>query len=571
MSTRSPAARTRPTLAAMVVAALAAGACTPASPSEPDGGRHAIPPAVDRAAGEITADRLRDVIATLASDELAGRGPATEGDRKTRAYLAEQLKALGFEPGGPDGEWEQPFDIVGVTAAVPATWRFDGGREPVAFREHDDFIAASGVQSDTAAVRDAEVVFVGYGIEAPEYQWDDFKGMDLTGKVLLMLNNDPDWAPQLFEGIRRLYYGRWTYKYESAARRGAAGAIIIHTTPSAGYPWPVVQSSWSGEQFQLPDAGGPAIQIAAWATEDAARRLVAASGRSLDDLVAAARARDFRPVPLGLRTSLTLANTVSRVQTANVAGLLRGSDPALRDEVVIYSAHHDHLGVGGPDASGDRTYNGAVDNASGCAQLLAIGRAFTALSDRPRRSVLMLFVAAEEQGLLGSLFYARHPTFPAGKIAANVNYDAANIWGRTRDVTLLGLGKSSLDEVARAVVTRQGRVLLGDQFPDRGSYYRSDQFAFAQIGVPALYFRSGTDFVGRPEGWGRQQIEAWEATRYHQPGDELEAGWNFDGMIEDARLGFHAGWLIAQDPAMPSWTPGDEFEAVRKAAIGAAR
>jgi Zn-dependent M28 family amino/carboxypeptidase len=441
----------------------------------------------------------------------------------------------------------------------------------VALREHDDFIAASGVQAASAAVKDAEVVFVGYGIEAPEYQWNDFKGTDLKGKVLLMLNSDPDWDPALFEGTRRLYYGRWTYKYESAARHGAAGAIIVHTTPSAGYPWQVVQSSWSGPQFELPAGGAPTIQIAAWATEEAARRLTAAGGRNLDALVTAARSRDFKPVPLGIRTSFTLANTLSKVQTANVAGLLRGSDPRLSGEAVVFTAHFDHLGMGAADATGDRIYNGALDNASGCAQLLTIARAFAALPERPRRSILVLFVAAEEQGLLGSQYYARAPTFAPGRIAANINYDGGNIWGRTRDVTLLGLGKSTLDRVALEAVTRQGRMLVPDQFPDRGSYYRSDQFSFARIGVPALYYGRGTDVVGKPEGWGRQQIEAWEAKQYHQPSDELTDDWNLEGMVEDARLGFHSGWLVAQADAMPEWNPGDEFEAARKAAIADAR
>jgi len=529
-----------------------------------------ITAALETAEIQITGDYLRDAVATLASDEFEGRAPGTAGDRRARAFLVSRLEVLGFRPGGPGGQWEQPFDVVGVTPRVPATWRFQGATA-VDLRARDDFIAVSGVQAESASLDRSDVVFVGYGIEAPEYQWDDFKGADLRGKVLLMLNNDPDWDPSLFEGVRRLYYGRWTYKYESAARHGAAGAIIIHTTPSAGYPWQVVQSSWSGEQFELPAEGEKRVQVRAWTTEAAARRLVAASGKSLDDLVAAARSRDFVPVPLGLRTSFTLRNTLTKAQTANVAGLLEGRDPELRREVVIFSAHHDHLGIGEPDSDGDRIYNGARDNATGCAQLLGIARALSALPERPRRSILMLFVAAEEQGLLGSQFYARHPTFPAGRIAANINYDGAGIWGRTSDVTLLGLGKSSLDEVARAAAARQGLVLEGDQFPDRGFYYRSDQFSFAKIGVPALKFGTGLHVVGKPEKWGREQMEAWEARQYHQPGDELDPSWNFDGMIAEAQLGLFSGWWIAQADPMPTWKAGDEFEAARKAALAAAR
>ncbi len=526
-------------------------------------------PEAEAAAAEITAAALEGHVRYLASDELEGRGPASPGDQQARAYLARAMGELGLRPAAADGGWEQPFDVVGITSEVPETWSFEAGGRSLALARWDDFIAASGVQSDTASIAGAEVVFVGYGIEAPEYGWDDFKGADLEGKVLLMLNNDPDWDPELFAGSTRLYYGRWTYKYESAARQGAAGAIIIHTTPSAGYPWQVVQTSWTGEQFELPAEGEPRIEVAAWTTEEASRRLVSLAGKDLDQLVAAAKSREFAPVPLGIVTSLALTNTLSRVQTANVLGLLPGSDPAVADQVVIYTAHHDHLGVGEPDAAGDRIYNGALDNASGCAQLLAIAKAMTALPQPPRRSILFLFVAAEEQGLLGSQYYAAHPTYPPGEIAANINYDGGNIWGRTRDLTLIGMGKSSLDEVARRVAQRQGRVLKPDQFPDRGFYYRSDQFSFAKIGVPALYFDNGTEVIGRPEGWGKEQIEAWEATQYHQPSDEIDDSWSFEGMIEDARLGLYAGLIVANQDDLPAWVPGDEFEAARKAALAA--
>jgi Zn-dependent M28 family amino/carboxypeptidase len=525
----------------------------------------------DKAAEVITADYLREAVTALSSDELEGRAPGTAGDAKARSLLIDRLRTMGYSPGGPNGSWEQPFDIVGITSNPPEGWRFLGKEGAIELNPRRDFVAVSGVQAPTASVRNAEVVFVGYGIEAPEYQWDDFKGVDVRGKVLLMLNNDPDWDPKLFDGVRRLYYGRWTYKYEMAARRGAAGAIIVHTTPSAGYPWQVVQTSWSGEQFELPADGDPRVQIQAWTTEDAARRLAATGGHDLARLIASARSRDFAPVPLGVRTTLSLSNTLTKSQTANVAGLLTGSDPKLSREVVVFTAHHDHLGIGEPDATGDRIYNGARDNAAGCAQVLAIAKAFATLESRPRRSVLMLFVAAEEQGLLGAQRYARAPTFPPGRIAANINYDGGNIWGRTSDVTLIGLGKSSLDEVARQAVARQGRTLVGDQFPDRGSYYRSDQFAFARIGVPALYYGTGTQFIGRPPDWGRARIEEWEEKQYHQPSDELTPDWNFDGMIEDARLGFHSGLAVASADAMPQWNRGDEFEAARLAAIAAER
>jgi len=517
----------------------------------------------------ITHNSLEASIRFLASDALEGRGPATRGDQLARLYLATQLESLGFQPGGPNGQWQQPFDIVGIKAQLPKTWRFQGKKAPVDLTWRDDYIAVSGQQSENVSIDDAELVFVGYGIEAPEYHWNDFKGMNLKGKVLVMLNNDPDWDPKLFAGKRRLYYGRWVYKYESAARQGAAGAIIIHTTESAGYPWQVVQSSWGGEQFELPAEGEPRIQLKGWATQEAISRLLESSGYDLQKLVAAARSRTFKPVSLGIRTSIAFTNKLSRVQTANVAGLLPGSDPKLADQVVVFSAHHDHLGIGEPDATGDRIYHGALDNASGCAQVLTTAHAFAVLPERPRRSVLILFVAGEERGLLGSMYYAAHPTFRAGKIAADLNFDGGNMFGRTRDITLISAGKASLDEIADLVAKYQGRVVKPDQFPDRGYYYRSDQFSFAKIGVPALFFDDGTDFIGRPSGWGRRQIEEWELKKYHQPGDKLDATWNFDGMVEDAQLGFYSGWLIAQADAMPTWNPGDEFEATRKKALAA--
>jgi len=557
--------------AVAVMAATGAAGAAPAARPAPSASPPPTLPGEEQAARRIDRGTLEAPVKFLSDDLLEGRGPATRGDRLARLYLASLLEGLGYEPGGPGGSWEQPFELVGVKAKMPDAWSFRAGGKTVDLRRWDDYIATSGVQREKAAIEGAELVFVGYGIQAPEYRWDDYKGADLKGKVLVMMNNDPDWDPDLFAGKTRLYYGRWTYKYESAARQGAAGAIIIHTTPSAGYPWQVVQTSWSGEKFSLPAAGEPEIQVAAWATEDSVRRLLAAAGHDLDKLLAQARGRDFRPVPLGITTSLTLENQVTHAQTANVAGLLRGGDPRLRDEVVIYSAHHDHFGIGTPDKTGDRIYHGANDNASGCAQLLAIAKAFAALPERPRRSVLFLFVGVEEQGLLGSEYYAKHPTFPAGKIAANVNSDEGDIWGRTTDLTSVAMGKSAaLDRLVAALAAKQGRTVVADPFPDRGHFYRSDQFNFAKIGVPAVYLNPGTDFRGRPQGWGKKTIETWEATQYHQPSDRLTPDWNFDGMIEDAQLGFHLGIALAQADQMPAWNHGDEFEAARQHALAAA-
>jgi Zn-dependent M28 family amino/carboxypeptidase len=541
-----------------------------ATQHDPPAARSPVPEAVTRAARSyITRGALEAPIRFLSSDLLEGRGPATRGDQIARLYLQTRLEGMGYQPAFPHGEWQQPFDIVGIKSQMPLVWSFRGKNERVDLSWRQDYIASSGEQRDSVSIEDAELVFVGYGIQAAEYHWDDFKGVNLTGKILVMMNNDPDWDPNLFAGKRRLYYGRWDYKYESAARQGAVGAIIIHTTPSAGYPWQVVRSSWGGEQFELPAGNEARLRVKAWATEEAVRRLLKSGGYDLDKLVAAARSRDFKPVPLGIQTSLAFSNSLSRVQTANVGGLLPGSDARLASEVVVLSAHHDHFGIGEPDASGDRIYHGAVDNASGCAQVLAVARALAALPQRPRRSVLALFVAGEERGLLGSRYYAEHPSFAAGRIAADINVDGGNIFGRTRDVTLISMGKSSLDDIAARVAASQGRGLKPDQFPDRGYYYRSDQFSFAKIGVPALFFDDGTDFVGRPAGWGRQQIEEWELRKYHQPGDRLDDSWNFDGMVEDAQLELLSAWLIAQADAMPTWKPGDEFEAARKHALTA--
>ena len=533
----------------------------------PAGLRAQTASSADTAARQIDRQALEGPIRFLSDDLLEGRGPASRGDELTQLYLASTLQLLGFEPGAEDGSYLQPFDIVGIDAKVPGTWDFRKGGQTLTLKSWDQFIAASGVQTDRSTIQDAELVFVGYGIEAPEYQWNDYKGMDLKGKVLVMLNNDPEHDPKLFEGNRRLYYGRWTYKYESAARQGAAGAIIIHTNHSAGYGWQVVQSSWTGEQFELPAENEPRVQVAAWTTEDAARELFKLGGQDLDALVKQAQTREFKPVPLGVTTSLTLENQISRKKTANVIGLLSGSDPRLQSEVVVYTAHHDHLGIGEPNKEGDKIYNGAMDNAAGTAQVLAIGKAFASMAERPKRSILLLFVAAEEQGLLGSEYYSKHPTFAPGRIAANINIDGGNIFGSTEDLTYIGFGKSSLDQVVKTLAAKQGRTVVGDQFPDKGSFYRSDQFNFARIGVPAIYMDTGTRFKGRAPEWGKEKIEAWEAAHYHQASDELRPDWNFDGMIDDARLGFYAGLEIANTAQLPTWNPGDEFEAARKSAL----
>ena len=525
------------------------------------------------AARTINADLLRGHIRFLSSDLLGGRGPATTGDLLAQQYIAAQMEAAGLQPGAPGGGWLQPLDIVGITSHNPDMATVSKGGEKVDLKYKDDYIAFSGVAAPEARLENAEVVFVGYGIVAPEYQWDDYKGGDLKGKVLLMMNNDPAGDPKLFAGKTRQYYGRWTYKYEIAARKGAAGAIIIHTEPSAGYKWQVVTSSWSGENFTLPAEGQPELQVQAWATEEASRRVARLGGQDLDALRAAAEKRDFKPVSLGVTLSLTLRNDVQKKQTANVIGKLPGRDPILGKEAVLYTAHHDHLGTRESTKPGeDVIYNGARDNASGVAAVLAIGRAMKALPLAPRRTILFAAVAGEEQGLLGSAYLAAHPPVPIGLLAANINIDELGIWGRTRDMIMIGKGKSTLDTVVEAIAAAQGgRHIVADQNPDKGYFYRSDQFNLAKRGVPAAYLESGIEVVGKPAGWGAAQHAKYEETDYHQPSDELRPDWDFTGAVEDTQLLFYLGVKVAEGKNMPSWNPGDEFEGARKQAMAQSR
>ncbi len=531
-----------------------------------------ITPEERRAADEITTQVIAAHTKFLASDLLEGRGPSTRGDRLAQEYVATQMEAIGLKPAAPGGGWIQKVPLVGITPKVPETMTFSGpGGKQASFQYREEFVAFSGVQRPAASVEEAEVVFVGYGIVAPEYSWNDYKDFSVKGKVLLMMNNDPEDDPNLFAGKTRLWYGRWDYKYIEAARQGAVGAIIIHTTPSAGYPWQVVRTSWSGSKYELPYEGEPRVQIKAWATEEASRKIAALGGKDLDQLRAAAQKRDFRPVPLGVRLTFVLRNGIETVESGNVIGKLPGSEPKLSKQAVLYTAHHDHLGVReGAKPGADAIYNGARDNASGVAAMLSIARAFAGLPKPPRRTILFASVTAEEQGLLGSEYLAKNPPVPSGDLAANINIDEVNIWGKTKDIVFIGLGKSSLDLPIRELAAMQGRTVKPDAFPDKGHFYRSDQFNLARIGVPAAYFDTGMEFVGRPAGWGEKTINQWEATDYHQPSDEYRDGWDLSGAVEDVRLFFFLGSKIANAEEMPHWNKGDEFEAAREKALAAA-
>ncbi|MEZ6036363.1 MAG: M28 family peptidase [Planctomycetota bacterium] len=509
----------------------------------------------------ITADMLRTHVRFLADDLLEGRGVGSRGDQLAREYIASHLAAAGCEPGGPDGQWMQPVPILGITSTVTQGLSAKGKGGTASFEAPENYTAVAGNPAASAAWQDAELVFVGYGIDAPEQSWNDFGSFDVRGKVLLVMNNDPARDPERFAGKTRLYYGRWSYKFEEAARRGAAGVIIIHTTESAGYPFQVIQSSHGRENFWLPfEEGTPTLAVRSWCSEDAARTLCVLGGHELDKLRERAELGNQAPVPLGVKVSLGIDNTVRELQSANVVGVLPGTDPELADQYVVMTSHFDHLGIGTPRRD-DAIYNGAVDNASGCAGMLALARAAAKLPER-RRSMLFVAVTAEESGLLGSQYFAEHPTVPVKSMVANVNVDGLNVWGETTDIEFIGYGKNSLSDVAAVLAKRRGREIKPDSEPDKGIFYRSDHFNFARVGVPAAYFKGGHDFVKDPANRKRMKA-SYTTVHYHQPSDELAAWWNFDGAVADLCVLFELLAATANADAAPTWTKGDEFEKLR--------
>ena len=522
----------------------------------------------------ITDSAMRSHIQFLANDLLEGRGPGTRGDELAMSYVQSQFQSLGLKPAAQENRWIQAVPLVGVNTRPPENIEFKTGGQKLTLKNYEQYIMVGGQARETASFTDAEVVFVGYGMQAPEYNWDDFKDVDVAGKVLLIMNNDPKGDPKLFAGSKRLYYGRWDYKYAKAAEMGAVGAFIIHTTDSAGYPYQVVQTSWTGEQMQLDGSKANRLPMEGWLTEDSARKLVQQAGKDLDALRSSAESKDFRPVPLGTTISTELKSLVRKTETGNVLGLMPGRDPELSKQWVIFTAHHDHIGmIEKRDDKMDYIYNGAVDNASGVGVLLCIARAFANLpeAERPRRSVLFATVGAEEQGLLGSQYLAENPPIPAGKLAAIMNIDGVNIFGRTKDIVVVGDGKSDLDQTVKRIGRWQDRVVVPDQFAEQGYYYRSDQFSLAKVGVPGVYLGSGVHVIGKPEGWAKAKMREWTENVYHQVSDEYSEDWDLGGAIEDAKLMFHIGLHTANQTALPAWVPGDEFEAARKAAIQASK
>jgi len=536
--------------------------------SEKTVGKTTVPAGFELASQTIQESNLLADVSKISGDEFEGRGAGSRGDRKARTYLAGRLAEMGFEPLFDNGSYEQPVEIVGLTVREPTDLQFTSeSGASISYNFGNEYMIMAGTQQPEISVQDAEVVFVGYGIQAPEEDWDDFKGVDLKGKILLMLNDDPDWDTELFGGERKLYYGRWTYKFASAARQGAVGAIIIHTTESAGYPWQVVRSSNIGEQFELKAGNEPRTLFNGWLNWEGSQALAKLGGHDLETLINSARSSDFKPVPLGVSTSIDLAVSVTAKHTANVAGILHGSDPKLAKEMLVLSAHHDHFGIGEPDETGDVIYNGALDNGVAIAQTLAIAGAFSSLPERPRRSIMVLFPAVEEQGSLGSHYFANSNFVHPGLMVANINIELGNVWGRTRDVIVYGLGKSELDDWLTEAARVQNRTIRGEQDVKAGWFYRSDQISFARVGVPAIWFKSGVDFIGREPGWGEKQYADWIQHKYHSPGDEVEDDWNLEGLAEDAQLAFRLAIAIANSDVTPTWYAGDEFEASRKASL----
>jgi Zn-dependent M28 family amino/carboxypeptidase len=508
---------------------------------------------------------LKSTVKFLSDDGFEGRAPGSRGGELAAKYIAMELQRLGIQPGN-NGSYFQPVSLVGVKADPNTKLKISSGSSSASYNFADEFVAFTGAQTEDVNL-DAEMVFVGYGIDAPEQKWNDYKGNreDYRGKVLVMMVNDPpatEKEPNLFGGRALTYYGRWTYKFEQAARLGAAGVILIHTTESAGYGWNVVRTSngsWRFDIARTPEDKTPYLQMRAWMTNETAKRIFNQAGKDLDKLREEAKSRDFEPVKLGLRANIEIKSQLKRVDSNNVVGLIEGSDVALKNEYVVYSAHWDHLGVGEPNAKGDTIYNGALDNATGVTSLLGIAEAISKLPQKPKRSSVFLFTTAEEQGLLGAEWYAKHPIFPVDKTSANINLDSVNILGRVGSFSALGVERSSLNEIVQKVAKERNLKLVPDAKPEQGLFFRSDHFPFAKVGVPSLNMEAGDDFVGKPEGWGRQQFEAYNSANYHQPSDEFNDAWDFSGLVQLAEISMAIGIEAANATKLQRFNQSDEF------------
>jgi Zn-dependent M28 family amino/carboxypeptidase len=522
----------------------------------------------------ITPDALLAHIKVLSSDEFEGRAPGSKGEELSVNYITDQFKKIGLKPGNPNGTYTQEVPLAGIKSDPKMSFMVNGQATELKFP--DDYVASSARLQPQIKLDGSDIVFVGYGIVAPEYRWDDYKDVDVRGKTILMLINDPPIPSpkdpsklddKMFKGRAMTYYGRWTYKYEIAAQKGAAAAIIIHETEPAAYPYSVVRTSWSKENFELdaPDKNMGAVQVRSWITLDVAKKLLADSGQDFDALKKSAIAKDFRPVPLKAKVNIEIKQTLRSLKSRNVIGGLEGSDPKLKDEYVIYTAHWDHLGRH-PELQGDQIFNGAVDNASGDAAVIQLAAAFSKLNPLPKRSILFMCTTAEEAGLLGAKFYAEHPLYPLAKTLADINIDSMNVWGKTRDVEDTSFGFSSLDDMLADAAKRQGRTAIPNSRPEKGSIYRADNFEFSKAGLPSLYIGKGEHLLARPPDAPLRSDE-FDLHDYHQVTDEVKPDWDLAGAAEDAQLLLEVGYQVANGDKFPEWKPNVEFKPKRDAML----
>jgi Zn-dependent M28 family amino/carboxypeptidase len=531
--------------------------------------------AAEKAMATMTAAELTKHVKVLASDEYEGRKPATKGEELTVAYLTKELKRIGVEPGNPNGTYVQEVPLVGFKGDPTAS--IEVGGKTIGMKPIEEYVAVSRRFVPEVKVDDSEVVFVGYGVVAPEYGWDDYKGLDVKGKTIVMLVNDPP-VPDpkdasklddaIFKGNAMTYYGRWSYKYEIAAEKGAAAAVIVHETGPAGYPFEVISGSWGRENLDVmaADRNMGRAAVEAWITHDKAKEIFAAAGKDYETLKKEAATRDFKPVALGATADFTIKNTLREVKSHNVVAKVTGSDPKLKSEYVVYTAHWDHLGRN-EALEGDQIFNGALDNATGTGAVLELAEAFAKMKPRPKRSILFLFTTAEEQGLLGAKYYANNPLYPLERTLANINIDGLNVWGKTKDVVIVGYGNSTLDDVLATHAKAQGRSIEPDPEPEKGFFYRSDHFELAKLGVPALYADSGDEYAGQDAEFGKRKKDEYTARDYHKVSDEMKSDWDFAGAIEDLRLYFLVGLDVANGTTWPEWRPGTEFKAKRESML----
>jgi Zn-dependent M28 family amino/carboxypeptidase len=520
----------------------------------------------------ITPDALLSHIKILASDEFEGRAPGSKGEELSINYISDQFKAAGLKPGNPDGSYFQEVPLAGIKSDPHLTFKA-GDKPPMDLKFADDFVASSARLQNEIKIDNSPIVFVGYGVIAPEYGWDDYKDVDVRGKTILMLINDPPVPDpkdpskldeRMFKGKAMTYYGRWTYKYEIAAQKGALAAIIIHETLPAAYPWQVVKSSWSKENFELdnPDKNMGAVQARSWITLDVARKLLSDCGQDFDALKKSAITKEFKPVALNAKANIDVKQQVRSFKSHNVVGKLEGSDPKLKEEFIIYSAHWDHLGKH-PELQGDQIFNGAIDNASGVSAVITLANAFPK-ANPPQRSILFMATTAEEAGLLGAKWYAEHPLYPLAKTLADINIDTLNVWGKARDIEDTSFGFSDLDDMLREAAKRQGRPMIPNPRPEKGSIYRADNFEFSKVGLPSLYIGKNQHLMSRPPN-GALRADEYDLKDYHQPSDDVKPDWDLSGAVQDVDLLFEVGYQVANADKFPEWKPGNEFKPKRDA------